>query len=230
MTTALGTVPIQADLFIRGCWNINEEGLAGKFDLTWHPDQHVVESAEQLSATGSVAALSIPRGMVSISIPITRLSSVSYAPEAGDHVNVIVSMMLADYDPDFQTILPNSPGVVLAPGPMTPEQGPTSLTAYYKDGVVGGYGKAEVDPILGQTFYTMPSEPQRPRLVSQSLLQDAVILHVGDFLKDETQQEGAASPWSSRRQTDQTAQAAQGNGLLPPVMERLLSKSRKAPT
>jgi pilus assembly protein CpaB len=218
--TVLGTVPIQRDLFIQGMFtNINEvKGRLAKFDLDAGvplTSGMLVESAEQLSATGSIAALSIPRGMVSISVPITRLSSVSYAPEAGDHVNVIVVMMLADYDPDFQTMLPNSPAVVLAPGPITPEFGPSAVSAYYKDGTTGGYGKAEADPVLGQTFYTFPSEPQRPRLVSQALLQDAVVLHVGDFLKDEPQQQEGAAVVADGQEpppgTDQTAQAAQGN-------------------
>src|SRR5690606_8784234 len=118
--------------------------------------------AEDLSGTGSVAALSIPRGMVSVSIPIDRLSSVSYAPQPGDHVNVIVSMLMADYDPDFQTMLPNTPGLVLGPGPINPEGGPVAIAPYFKEGSETGLGKAEVDPVLGQTFYVSPSERQRP--------------------------------------------------------------------
>lgn len=182
----LGMVPIQRDLFIEGMFtNLNDvKGRLARFDLDAGiplTKGMLVESAEQLSTTGSVAALSIPRGMVSVSIPIDRLSSVSYAPQAGDHVNVIVTMLMADYDADFQTMLPNQTGLVLGPGPTNPETGPSALVPYFRDGAQGSLGKGAIDTVLGQTFYVSPSEPQRPRLVSQSLLQDAMILHVGTF-------------------------------------------------
>jgi len=61
----------------------------------------VVDSPDQLSTTGSLAALSIPRGMVAISIPINRLSSVSFAPRPGDHVNVIATLLMVDLDTDY---------------------------------------------------------------------------------------------------------------------------------
>lgn len=183
--SVLGMIPIQRDLFIQGMYtNVSDvKGRLVRFDLDAGiplTNGMLVDSAEALSSTGSIAALSIPRGMVSVSIPITRLSSVSYAPQPGDHVNVIVTLLMADYDADFQTMLPNTPGLILAPGPINPEPGPSAVTVYYKDG--GGLaGRTEVDPVLGQSLYVSPTEPQRPRLVSQSLLQDAVVLQIGDF-------------------------------------------------
>jgi Flp pilus assembly protein CpaB len=65
---------------------------------------------------GSDDALFIAPGMVAISIPITRLSGVSYAPQRGDHVNVIATMLFVDLDTAGQTILPNWTGNVIAPG------------------------------------------------------------------------------------------------------------------
>lgn len=183
----LSLVPIQRDLFIQGMFtDINEvEGSLAKFDLDSGiplTKSMLVGSAEQLSGTGSVAALSIPRGMVAVSIPISRLSSVSYAPISGDHVNVIVSMLLAELDPDFQSKLPNMAGVAIAPGTQG-ETGPEYLTAQVSAGGEQGssVGKAEVIPGLGQTVYSVPSEPQRPRLVSQYLLQDVIVLKMGEF-------------------------------------------------
>jgi Flp pilus assembly protein CpaB len=42
---------------------------------------------------------------------------------------------------------------------------------------------------MEQTFYLVPSEPQRPRMVSQTLIQDVIVLQVGNFkLPGETQQ------------------------------------------
>lgn len=213
-STVLGTIPIQRELFIDGMFtSINEvEGSLAKFDLEAGiplTRGMLVDSAEELSATGSVAALSIPRGMVAVSIPISRLSSVSYAPRPGDHVNVIVSVLFVDLDTDFQTLLPNRNTGVFTPGSgegsvsgatggttgegeATSGSGSSSLS-FTSENVVavsasGVVGKTFTDPVLGQTFYYVPSEArQRPRLASQNLLQDVVILHVGDFpLEDET--------------------------------------------
>jgi pilus assembly protein CpaB len=154
-----------------------------------------------------MAALSIPRGMVAVSIPISQLSSVAYALQSGDHVNVISTILLADLDTDFQSKLPNMAGIVIAPGTQG-EEGPNYLTAQISGGSEGGnaVGKAEVVPGLGQTVYSMPSEPQRPRLVSQSLLQDVVVLKVGDFPL-ESQPSPEPTP-EGEQPTDQQAQEA----------------------
>jgi pilus assembly protein CpaB len=213
----MGMIPIQQELFIQGMYtNISDaEGKLAKFDLDSGiplTSSMVVESAEQLSSTGSNAALTIPRGMVAVSIPINRLSSVSYAPRPGDHVNVIVAMNFIDLDPDFQTSLPNRNIGIIAPGSGSGQlsssvggdtSGATGSTNVSLDSttsivaVSGGgggmVGRVVTDPVLAQTFYNVPSEPnQRSRMVSQNLLQDAVVLQVGNFsIKDETQAAGA---------------------------------------
>jgi pilus assembly protein CpaB len=137
---------------------------------------------------GSDAALFVSPGMVAISIPITRLSSVSYAPERGDHVNVIVTMLFVDLDPTWQTILPNWTGNVIAPGSggiaqdggmLNREAVNTLLAQPYRG--VSEQGRAEADQ-SGQTLYVLPSEQQRPRLVSQTLIQNVIVLQMGNFL------------------------------------------------
>ncbi len=205
--SVVGVVPWQKDAVIQGMFtNVNDVlGRQAKFDLDAGiplTNSMLVDSAEQLSGTGSVAALSIPRGMVAVSIPITRLSSVSYAPQAGDHVNVIVTMQFVDLDTDFQSKLPDTTSAVIAPGPGvligsgTGENAGgaqvnlelSKVTSQNAAGGVGSVvGRAEVDPVLGQTFYVVPTEEQRPRLVSQSLLQDAVVLRMGTFPVEETE-------------------------------------------
>jgi pilus assembly protein CpaB len=45
----------------------------------------------------------------------------------------------------------------------------------------GVNGKVIIDPVLGQAVYVVPSEPQRPRMVSHMLLQDVIVLRVGEF-------------------------------------------------
>ena len=132
---------------------------------------------------GSVPSFDLPAGMVAISIPISRLTSVAYALEPGDHVNVMASFLILDVDQNFQTRLPNKVGQVILPGEITPGQttsGGTSGTINVTAGTAD-QGRAELDPSLNQPVYVLPSEPQRARLISQTLIQDAIVLWVGTF-------------------------------------------------
>lgn len=133
------------------------------------------------SMEGSFDSFDIPRGMVAVSIPVNRLSSVSYAPQKGDHVNVIVTVLFVDIDNEFQSILPNLTGAVTGPGEANTETGaPPVITATIGAGT-GPLGRALLDPTLNQPVYVIPSEGQRGRLVSQTLIQDAVVLRMGTF-------------------------------------------------
>ena len=139
-------------------------------------------------AQGSDDALFIESGMVAVSIPVSRLSSISYAPARGDHVNVIVTLSFVDTDPEWQTRLPNLTGNVIAPAggavlgeTMTddPETLVTQLAQPFAGTAV--LGRVYEDVLLEQLFYLMPSEAQRPRLVSQTLIQNVVVLQLGNF-------------------------------------------------
>lgn len=226
-------IPTPRNLVIQGMFtDVNQViGRLAKFDLEAGiplTSGMLVDSAEQLSATGSMAALSIPRGMVAVSIPINRLSSVAYAPQAGDHVNVIVSLMLVDVDTDFQTKLPNTAGLVIAPG-IRGEQGPNYLTPELSGGSAEGttVGKAELIAGLGQTVYSMPSEPQRPRLVSQVLLQDVMVLKVGNFpYEDQTQPQ----PTPEGEQPTEQQQPIQTTAVPPPDVITLIVTPQDAIT
>jgi pilus assembly protein CpaB len=111
---------------------------------------------------------------------------------------------VVDLDSDFQTILPNRNVSVIAPGTgaatlggsgTSEATGQTSASSQETGiniletsslvavtGAEGLIGKATQDPLLGQTFYHVPSEKdQRPRMVSQNLLQDAIVLNIGNF-------------------------------------------------
>jgi hypothetical protein len=142
----------------------------------------VLEQDMLFSATdmgGSDAALMIEPGMVAVSVPIDRMSSISYAPQRGDRVNVIVTLLFVELDTDFQSRLPNLSAQVL--GPIQNEE-----TNILSSQVVGGegipyIGRGVLDPVLDSTFYALPSETQRPRLVSQTLIQDVLVLQTGLF-------------------------------------------------
>lgn len=142
-----------------------------------------------ITEQGSDDALFITPGQVAVSIPITRLSSVSYAPQRGDHVNIIVTMLFVDLDPAWQTILPNWTGNVIGPaggsvsesGTLNDRQLADTLMAQPFRGA-SEQGRPENDPLMNQTFYVLPSEAQRPRLVSQTLIQNVTVLQMGNFL------------------------------------------------
>src|SRR3990170_5907325 len=92
--TMLGMIPIPRDLVLQGYFTDLGQVVGRRARVDLEPNMiltsgAIVDTAEQLSTTGSNAALLIPKGMVAVSIPIDRLTSVSYAPQAGDHVNVI---------------------------------------------------------------------------------------------------------------------------------------------
>lgn len=150
-------------------------------------------------ATGSEAAIAIPRGFTAIAIPITRLSSVAYALRPGDKVDVLASMLLVDLDTDFQTLEPNETMILLGTAGE-------NLTAFVctelKQGdrgpecvnpVAPPFGKLVTDETSEQPLYASPAEAQRPRLVSQRLIDYATVLHIGTFTL-EAEESAAAAP------------------------------------
>jgi pilus assembly protein CpaB len=167
----------------------NVEDVVGKFALydlnqgVIITKNMVVDNAYLIPSLETSYALMIPKEWVAVSIPINRFSSVSYGLQRGDHVNLIVSMLFVDLDTEFQTRTPNQTSDVLSPGPpaarshiVADVQGDTRM------------GVAYLDDALNQPFFLVPSEATpRPRLVTQTLIQDVVVLHVGDFFEPPAQ-------------------------------------------
>lgn len=138
----------------------------------------MVSDRPGMNQPGSEAAKVISPGLVAISIPINRLDAVAFAIRDGDHVNIIATTLFVDLDASFQSILPNTFGHVVNAG-VPPDAAPLVVLGEVGDQHSGG--RAELDPTLNQAIYYVPSEPQRPRLVSQMVLQDIQVLHVGTF-------------------------------------------------
>jgi pilus assembly protein CpaB len=195
------------NLLVEGMYTNRDDvvGLMAKYDLdssTYLTTGNLVSDIESLSSAGSVAALLIPKGMVAVSIPVSRLTSVGFGLETGDEVNIIVTMPFVDLDPDFQSVLPNSSSSVIGAGPavlltdqsaeggtvsqLIVEEGLNSLSALALTGRdTTPQGRVELDNNLNQPFYIVASEPQRPRLVSQTLIQGAIVLKLGTFVTPE---------------------------------------------
>ncbi len=236
--TILGVIELPRDNVIEGMFTDPAlvVGRQAKFDL----DSGIpvtagmlVDIADQLSASGSVAALSIPRGKVAISIPISRNSSISYAPRSGDHVSVIATMLFVDLDSEFQTILPNLVGGVAGPS-VNPETGESQITISVEGGEGSGIlGRTELDPILNELVYVVPSEQQRPRLVSQIVLYDVEVLKVGNF-KFPAEEEAEAEQAEQAPAEDELQQPVDGGEqaqvLTPPDVITLIVNPQDAVT
>ncbi len=167
-------------------------------------DSMVSTSPGNVNLPGSSWAPLIPQGLTAVSIPITRLSSTAYGIRDGDYVDVIVSMLLVDLDPAFQTALPNVSGGVqentnqngtapTIPGLVTVAQGTGKLGHFEVDQV-------STDPPSNILLYVEPSEDQRGRLVTQMIMQNIQVLHTGTFslpgeaANDQTNVSGGAGP------------------------------------
>lgn len=129
----------------------------------------LVDDLRQIAAAGSDAAAVLPNDRVAISIPMDRLTGVSYAIQDGDRVDIVVSMLFVDVDEVFQSITPNN--ITL----FTINEGLIS----FQDTLQGRPDQTAFGPaIIG------PVERQRPRLVTQRFIQGAFVVHVGEFPQD----------------------------------------------
>ena len=200
----LDVVAYPEDLVLPNMFTNKEEvvNMIARYDLepyTVITANLVAEGVDK--AQGSDAALLVERGMVAVSIPISRLSSVSYAPLRGDRVDVIVTLLMVDLDTQWQTVLPNFTGAVIAAGSGGFASSTASNLAKESVGLDASvttsenlrtllaqpiygsspFGRSEDDLTLEESFYVVPSESQRPRLVSQSIIRGVMVLQIGDF-------------------------------------------------
>lgn len=154
----------------------------------------VTDSANAVTVPGPEWASVIPAGMTAMSIPIDRLSVSAYAINNGAHVNVNACLLFVDIDPSFQTVLPNLTAVLTGTGigKLEGAEGQGFLSEglpILSLGVVSSgaaQGRLELDPSVQQPYYLVPSEAQRPRMVCQTILQDVVVMRLGDFPLVET--------------------------------------------
>jgi Flp pilus assembly protein CpaB len=147
----------------------------------------ITSEAGNLLGTGSEASAAIPPGYTAIAVPMNRLSGVAYALRDGDAVDVIGTMLMVDLDEDYQSILPNSSMILLG-------NNGAPLTGYACQEVKAGqtglecinpepppFTRVDTEETTGTQLAIKPSESQRPRLVTQRLVENAIVLHVGSF-------------------------------------------------
>jgi len=136
-------------------------------------DTLLVADIGQLARKGSDAAAITPKGRVLISVPVDRLTDVGYAVQDGDYVDVIVSFLFVDVDPNFQSEKPNKLTIMA----VKPD-GTVSL----QPAVEGELAPSNFGPNV--FLVSGPNEQQRPRLVTQRTIQAAWVVHAGNFPLD----------------------------------------------
>lgn len=154
----------------------NPEDIIGKIASTdIYREQPVlrtmlVDDLFDIGRPRSEASAVLPQGTVAIALPMDRLTSVAYAIQDGDRVDVVISLLFVTIDEEFQS------------------QDPNEFLFFQVDeaGIVSIVGSApgRVDTNEIGLGFVVPSEPQRPRLVTQRTVQDAYVVHVGDFPRD----------------------------------------------
>ena len=175
--------------------------------------RYVVDNLYEVARSGSDAAailnaLPNDRDWVAVAIPLdpSGVGQVAYGIRDGDFVDVILSFLFVDVDPDFQTRLPNNISIItrLETGELSigaPRQGRTEASTLTPEGVLLG-----------------PSElSQRPRLVTQYTVQNAFVVHVGYF--DETGKFIGLTPTPTQMAT-----------VLPPGEEQAANQQNQATT
>jgi len=129
---------------------------------------------------GPLWAVKVPPGMVAVGVPTNRLATAAYGVTDGAHVNVNVCMTFVDIDPAYQTVLPNYVSEmrdIFFP----PDDRPYISIDPFTDELPQRQGRTELDPTFQKPMYIVPSEQQRPRLVCQTILQDVIVLNLGNF-------------------------------------------------
>jgi Flp pilus assembly protein CpaB len=162
----------------------------------------LTDKAGDVLGIGSDASLAIDPGYTAIAVPMSRLSGVAYALRDGDSVDVLVTLLMVDLDADFQSALPNLITPLIGPGGTEEFPAPfvTSFVLEFQDPREGGlppliYGRVDTEPELELPIHVFPMELQRPRLVTQRLVERATVLHMGTFeFEGEEEQAPVSAP------------------------------------
>jgi Flp pilus assembly protein CpaB len=180
-------------------------------------ERMITEQAGDLLGTGSEASIAIPPGMTAVSVPLDRFSGVAYAVADGDAVDVVISLLMVDIDPEFQTLLPDTTAIFVGQtGEVLSANGATNVDTGAEGTSASSpeplpLGRIDTEETTGQQVYLLPVGDQRPRLVTQRLISNATVLHVGEFslTEEEPAPQATEQPAGAPVQQQQAQQAAQ---------------------
>ena len=158
--------------------------------------QPILRSMLAEKGAAGQAALLIPDGRVAVAFPITQQSSVAYAIQPGDFVDVLIVASFIDLDQDFQSTLPN---LISFLSPQLDQDGNLVTYSFTDPTDEGRFEIPQGLPpeIPGSIVY--PREAQRPRRVAQLTVPAAKVLRVGPWIElpnpqPTPTQEGEAPP------------------------------------
>ena len=183
----LGTFSIPQGNVAEVMFTVGEEanliGQTARFTL----DQGTLITSSMVGADpgelpGPAWAGQVSSGMVAVAIPTNRLATAAYGVNDGAHVNVNACMTFVDVDPAYQSVLPNY--VSAMRDVFFPQEGterPYISIEPLTGELPSRQGRVELDPTFQKPIYTVPSELQRPRLVCQMILQNVVVMNLGNF-------------------------------------------------
>lgn len=145
----------------------------------------IVDDLQNLANIGSDAALVTPPNRVLVAVPMNRLTSVAYAIQPGDRVDIMASFLFIDVDLTFQSAEPNTFSLIS-------EDEAGNLT--FGPGLRGAFDTRLIPTTGSVPVLVQPSEDPRPRLSVQRTVQDALVIWVGDFPADGRIFRPAATP------------------------------------
>jgi pilus assembly protein CpaB len=122
------------------------------------------------------ASLNVPPGRVAVAYPMNRQTSVAYAIQPGDSVDIIVTAFFIDVDEEFQAPLPNKIRFFF---PQFDEEGLQTGISLSEPIDEGRFelGAGDIASIV------VPSTTQVPRRVAQLTVQSAKVLRVGPWIE-----------------------------------------------
>lgn len=126
----------------------------------------MLTSEEEILREAKNASILIPKGKVAVAFPISDISSVAYAIQAGDLVDVLITMKFIDVNEEYQLEKP-----------------------------VAGYIEKQEGQICEPCLPQPGASGQIPRPVTQLIVQDAEVLKVGlwgEAMPQPTPEGGAA--------------------------------------
>jgi Flp pilus assembly protein CpaB len=172
----------------------------------------VTDTAAGVTPPGPDWAATVPQGMTAISIPASRLSLMSYGVADGAHVNLQSCFLFVDVDPAFQSITPDNTTVLTGTGFP---QGALPVLSLGVGSGGGPQGRLELEPSVQQPYYLTPSEQQRPRVVCQTILQNVLVMKLGNF--------PLATVNTQAAQQQQQQQQQQGAAPAPDIVTLIVS-------
>ncbi len=141
--------------------------------------QPIVRDMLTDSGSGEDASFQIPPGRVAVAYPIDQQSSVAYAIQPGDFVDILTTAFFQDIDEEFQTRLPNKLSFVftdLAGQEIEEGEGFFVLSQFLDEGRFQLF-EGDLPAIV------FPSEAQIPRRVAQLTIQSAKIIRIGPWIQ-----------------------------------------------